>query len=255
MKSIFNLALVGVLFSSLSSGPLAHAYELELEPVHGFNVPNSFAVKELYKKNSVYVFRADDTIFALGSFKRKFSLKTPSGKTISTARLYELVPENEPLLVIRNDAGSVLGYIHLENSRSSSVFKAICSTIYDKKGAPILKVAFPLTNQNFTVSTIQHNEQLIITTSKGNEGDLVVEFTADSSDVQIDPVLLLSVLHIHASKNLLTKLHEYTAIDEIHVDELGAFALATEGLCYIKKVEDDGSAWQAAEELVMDFID
>lgn len=234
MNKVFSLAAMVVGF--LCAHASAMAIEIPEENVHQLILPDTFVIKGLYKSDYSCVFRDEDLIFAVGRFNKKFSLKSPYGKTITTARLYELIPDNHPLLVIRDAEGYILGYVHVEKNRPMQLFKATTSHVYDRNGMPILRVAFPLASKYCKIYSVEEEDILLLATQKGSEDDLVVKHYPSRQLSCINPLLLATVLQIHASKHLLTTLTNYTAVDEIRLEELQAFTQATDGQIFIKEV-------------------
>jgi hypothetical protein len=230
------------LFSTLSS------QEMPEDLLTGFSLPSSFAMKEIYKNGHIIIFRTDDAIFAQGRSGSKYSLKTPYGNTIATARLYELVPNHRPLLVIRDRGGHVLGFVRLENYRLLQLFKPVTGIVYDKNGVNILKAVFPLASKYCKISSVGEGKQLLAKTSKGKEGNFNVTFAENYQDFGIDPFLMASVLHVHSSKKLLTKLPNYIGIDEIDINDLAGYAQRTDGENQSKNVFCKGIDESLTEE-------
>ena len=260
MKKTFIHTLTAVLLSSIGISSTGEALEIPHEQISNISLPDSFTFKELYKENNTFIFREDNAFFAQGSFKKKFTLKTPYGKTISTARIYEAIPNNAPLLVVRGDDGKVLGFVQLENYHRTQIFKKLTGIIYNRNGTQILKIEYPLASKHFNVFAVETSlTKPIASTKSGNENDFHATFHANYADLNIDPIFLLSIFHIHASKTLLASLADHSAIDEIDVNELGAYTQHTDGENFVKSVAEKGelllkgyevNRWQALKELL-----
>lgn len=228
MKSTFYAALASLLLTNTNIRASEFTLNVPNEHIHNINFPTNFSIKNLYKEQNVVVFKTEEIIFAQGKFNKKFSLKTPYGKTFSVSRIYELVPDKRPLLVVRDGIGAVLGFIHIQNHRRSELFKPLKTTVYDKEGTPLLSGYYPLNSKYCRFFSLRINEgDLFAYTKKGKEDSFNVELSPSYHEFGIDHTLLLSVFQIHASKDLLTKLDDYIAIDEININELAAYAAQT----------------------------
>lgn len=235
MKKRFTKLVVSAALL-LSSGSFFSSYADEINSktiACNLNLPKKFVMRQLYKDNSALIFRSENFLFAIGKFNKKFSLKTPCGDIISTARLYELLPEKDPLLVIRDDFGHVLGFVHLQNYNNTQIFTPVGTTIYDASGKEVLNSKYPLSSSYCKIFS-SSNGQLVAKTEEGIEKDIVVNLEDNYEELEIDQGLLITVLQIHASKSLLVGLTNYIAIDEIHIDELGSYSQHTDGEKHIK---------------------
>lgn len=254
MKKAFIKTLAMVIFSSACISSPVESFEVPYESISNFSLPDNFNMKKLYEWNNSVLFKSGDVIFAQGTFNKKFSLKTPYGKSISTTRLYELVPNNRPLLIVRDDEGHVLGFIQLENYRSTQIFQPVTGIVYDKHGTNILKTKFPLASKYCQVySVVNDSYQLVASTEKGLEGDFSVRFSTPYQDLGLDPVFLISLLHIHADKSLLVNLADLGAIDDIEINDLANYAQKTDGEKWVKNLslaaeKENMSKWLELKE-------
>lgn len=261
MNKTILQTLAAVILSSACLIPSMESFEIPQESVSNFSLPSNFNLKKLYEWNSSVLFKTDSVLFAQGTFNKKFSLKTPYGKTISTTRIYELVPNNRPFLVVRDDEGHVLGFVQLENYRRTQLFKPVTGIVYDKYGKNILKTYFPLGSKYCHIYSVANDSyQLLASTEKGVEGDFSVHFSASYQDFGLDPIFLLSLLHIHADKSLLVDLADHVAIDDIDINELATYAQKTDGEKWIKSLplpaqKEDVSEWINFKEKLEDVTE
>lgn len=247
MRSVIASTLMGLVCSLTAFSAQVGAVEVPKEFGTNLNLPSKFAIKGLYKSDNSVIFREGEIVFAVGRFNKKYSLKTPYGYEISSARLYELVPNNRPLLVIRDHDAHVLGYVQLENYRKTQIFKPVTGIIYDKNGTNILKSKFPLASKYCKIWAVEQNVHYAAT-RKGKDGDFDAVFSEEAQHLGFDPLLVLSILHIHSSKSLLTGLARYVGIDEINIDDLGSYALISDNEKEIKELTMKASNVNVEEE-------
>lgn len=164
--------------------------------------------------NSVFTY-GEEGFFAEGGIvewpedKNRHIVYNSSSELLASASLYHLLNAEGDILVLRDSSEAIIGYMHVYNKGFKKLFEPITVTLYDRHGVPILESVYGYNKLSFNSYSPSSGEtpkqQLIEAKHHTFSRNYSIKL---SSNMPVDPALLLIALQVQTSKESFVQLSE-----------------------------------------------